>query len=1028
MLKDILGKVAAPGVEFRGIPFWVWSGRPDADELRRQLGIFREMGFGGAMLTTGTGLVTPYLSEEWFDLVSACVDEAKRLGLKLWIYDEDRWPSGAAGGLVTRDKRFRLRYIRHTVDAEFPPEEDSVELARYAVVLEGTTIVGCRRLRRGAKPGSGERLMVFKCMISPVGESWFNGQNYLDVLNPRAVGKFVAVTHEAYRRHLAREFGKVIPGFFTDEPNLYADSPVDSLPWTDGLEKAFRERYGYDLLDHLPELYYSRDDDSAGRGGFKTRLDYRNLVGDALSRAFGGTIGGWCRRNRVQMTGHVRREDSLSDQAQSVGSAMRFYEHMSMPGIDVLTEHGFLFNTAKQCSSAAHQLGRRFRITETGACTGWDMPFMGHKALGDWQYALGINFRFLMNVKYTFAGEAKRDFPVGLSFQSPCRKEYAAVEDYFARLGAALSEGEEQRDLLVIHPLESMLGSFVSRVRIKHNLKPDNDLDREFVRLTNELASLHLDFDFGDEELLSRRAAAAGGKFRVGKAAYRAVLLPYLVTVRATTLELLAEFSDRGGAVFYLDSAPEYLDGVRSARPERIYARFRRISEAELDRALSPLVRRVSIRNADATEVSPALYLLKKGRDFETLFVCNTGHGFIADQKNLPLVRDRRERFPEATIAWKLPENRRICQLDLNTGRLHRQPFARRDGLTVFASPLEPLESRLFFATAAEVAAAPPLRRPRPPGSGVPLPDTRCRIELDEPNVLILDTPAYRIDGGERHPPRFFLCLDDELRARLGAPPRGGRMVQPWARGKVEVKRRLDLELEYAFDCEAVPAGCRLALERPELYTAMLNDVPLDMTDRGWWCDRAIRLVDLPQKAFKKGRNTIVLVSKYDESLPGLESMYLLGDFGVRDDVLTRPVRFLEFGDWTTQGLPYYSGNLTYTIELPAGTSQLEFPKWRGAALACASGDGKKFTTLGWPPFTFRTGSARKVRVKVLGHRRNAMGPFFTADLWPWWTGPDEFRARETAKRGLVPCGILEPPTAVFFGGDLKKSSAEGTL
>ncbi len=1018
MLKSIIKKSTAPGVEFRGIPFWIWSGRLDSDELRRQLTTIRGMGFGGAMLSTGTGLVTPYLSEEWFDVVSACVAEAKKLGLKLWIYDEDRWPSGAAGGLVTKDKRFRQRYIRHTVDKEFPPQEDSVELARYAVTMNEMTIVAFRRIRKGAKLGADEHLMVFNRIISPANESWFNGQNYLDVLNPKAAQKFVDVTYEAYRRHLSREFGRVIPGFFTDEPNLYADSPVDSLPWTDGLEKIFEKRYGYDLLDHLPELFYSFRPELKGRGGndlhrdiSKPRLDYRNLLGDTISLAFGGTIGKWCLKNHVQMAGHVRREDSLLDQMQSTGSAMRFYEQMSMPGIDVLTEHCLLFNTAKQCSSVAHQMGRHLRITETGACTGWDLPFMGQKALGDWQYALGINRRFLMNVKSTFSGEAKRDFPVSLSFQTPCWKEYSLVEDYFARLGAALSEGEEVRELLVIHPIESMMGTFANRVRIKDNRKPNNDLDRQFIRLTNELLSLHLDFDFGEEELISHHAISTGRKIKVGKATYKAVLLPYLTTIRSTTLELLAKFADCGGAVFYLDSAPEYLDGVKSEKPAQFFTQFRRINEAELDRVLSPLVRRISILNDDATEVAPALCLLKKGRNFETLFVCNTGHGFVEDQKNLPLIRDRRERFPKAMIAWKVPKEYRIYQLDLNTGLLHRQNFVRRNGQTIFAAPLEPLESRLFFATADKVDAAAPLRQARPMNDGIPLANMRCHVELDEPNMLLLDTPAYRVDGGARQPPCFFLRIDTVLRAMLGAPPRGGRMVQPWVNGEIKVKRQLDLELEYSFDCEAVPSsGCQLALECPQLYTATLNGKTIDMTDQGWWCDRAIRLVNLPKGAITKGKNNLTLCSKYDESQSGLESIYLLGDFGVKDDALTPPVRSLKFGDWTTQGLPYYSGNLTYTIELPADTRQLEFPEWRGSALAYALDDAEEFTTIGWPPFTFHTDGARKVRVKVLGHRRNAMGPFFTANKWPWWTGPDEFKAQETTVRGLVPCGILEPP------------------
>ena len=138
--------------------------------------------------------------------------------------------------------------------------------------------------------------------------------------------------------------------------------------------------------------------------------------------------------------------------------------------------------------------------------------------------------------------------------------------------------------------------------------------------------------------------------------------------------------------------------------------------------------------------------------------------------------------------------------------------------------------------------------------------------------------------------------------------------------------------------------------------------------------------------------------------------MFLLGDFGVVNDVLVKPVRSLKFGDWTKQGLTYYAGNLIYTFDIPKGAKQIEFPAWRGVALAYALDDAKEFTTLGWPPFTFRTDGAKKVRIKVFGHRRNAMGPFFTADKWPSWTGPAQFQTYETTERGIVPCGILEPP------------------
>ena len=1012
MLKKLLKKVAEPGSEFRGAPFWAWNGKLEEGELREQIRMMKEMGLGGFFMHSRVGLDTPYLSEEWFRLVGACIDEAKKLGMKAWLYDEDRWPSGAAGGLVTEDKRFRVRYLHCSLGKEFPALRDSVELARFALRMKDNAVIACRRIGRRARLAEEETLFVCRRTIHPGGDSWFNGQCYLNTLDPEAVKRFIEVTHEAYRKHFADEFGKTVPGIFTDEPNFGA--PRDTLPWTDRLPELFRRRFGYDLVDHLPELFFEyRPEPSAPgsanfRGGFsKARLDYRNLLADTFGDAFFGTIGKWCDRNKLIFTGHVLYEDTMREQCSSVGSAMRSYLPMSAPGIDLLTEHWNIFITAKQCTSAAHQFGRKMRLTETYGCTGWDFPFMGHKALGDWQYALGINFRCQHLTWYTMAAEAKRDYPASISAQSPWWREYRKVEDYFARLGAALSEGEEVRELLVIHPIESCLGSYVTPGRV-----PGDDLpaDADLIELINNLLSLHLDFDFGEEALMARDAAVAGDRLRVGKAAYRAVLIPPLATIRSTTLALLERFADRGGDVFHLGAAPERVDGELSGEAARVFAKFRPVQSALLDQVLSPRIRRVSIFDADGDgEIASALALLKRGRGFETLFICNTGCDFNRRQRSVPPVRDRIRRFPRGGIAWLLPEGYRVYRLDLETGRLHRQEFTVEEGVVRFAAPLEALESRLYFATAEELPAAAPKRPLRAAGK-TPFPDVRHKVELDEPNVLVLDAPAYRVDGGDKHAPCFVLKLDRELRAMLGARPRGGSMVQPWLRGSRRPRRQLDLELTYTFRCDAVPkTGCELALERPDLYTIIFNGEALDMTDRGWWCDKAIRRIALPAAGFRRGVNRLVLISRYDESLPGLESLYLLGDFGVRNDVLTAPVRSLKYGDWTKQGLPYYAGNLTYRIEIPAGVKRIEIPAWRGVALAVARDGETEFEVIGWPPFVIPANGAKTIRIKVLGHRRNAMGPFYTADKWPIWTGPAQFQSCERETRGLVPCGLLEP-------------------
>ena len=88
------------GKEFRGAPFWSWNDDLDPEELRRQVRSMCESGMGGFFMHARSGLITPYMSQEYFDCHRACIEEAKRLGMGAWLYDEDCWPSGFAGGMM----------------------------------------------------------------------------------------------------------------------------------------------------------------------------------------------------------------------------------------------------------------------------------------------------------------------------------------------------------------------------------------------------------------------------------------------------------------------------------------------------------------------------------------------------------------------------------------------------------------------------------------------------------------------------------------------------------------------------------------------------------------------------------------------------------------------------------------------------------------------------------------------------------------------------------------------------------------
>ena len=331
--------------------------------------------------------------------------------MQAWLYDEDRWPSGSAGGQVTKNPAYRKRSLQQTTLRKGEAIVwDQWTVAAFLARVDGRFATNVRQLAESAQPEAvayDECVLVFRIELEPLSD-WYNRYTYLDTLNHEAVGEFIRVTHEAYAQHCGDDFEKVVPGIFTDEPYIGPKLSGDvytgvstGLPWTDALPRVFLQRYGYDLIPHLPALFFDVD----GQAITPARHDYHDCATHLFVDAFARQIGAWCDAHDLLFTGHVLEEETLSSQTSTIGSCLRFYEYMQAPGMDLLTEHWRAYNTAKQVSSSARQFGRKWRLTETYGCTGWDFPFLGHKALGDWQAALGINLRVQHLAWYTMEGK-----------------------------------------------------------------------------------------------------------------------------------------------------------------------------------------------------------------------------------------------------------------------------------------------------------------------------------------------------------------------------------------------------------------------------------------------------------------------------------------------------------------------------------------------------------------------------------------------------------------------------------------------
>ena len=1033
-----------PGSLYRGAPFWAWNGKLDENELRWQIRIMKEMGLGGFFMHSRVGLDTEYLSKEWFKCINGCCDEAKKLNMIAYLYDEDRWPSGAAGGLVTKDKKYRMRHLfmRITENLDDIKREKNI-LKVFIGEFEDGCLKNYRKIKKGEKIklSENEKILIFSVKIQKE-RDWHNGYTYLDTLNPEAVKKFIEITHKNYKKYSGKYFGSVIGGIFTDEPNyggqFFIRDDEIGISWTDRLPVVFKERYGYDICDKLPEIYFN----FMGKKISKARYHYYDCITYLFVNSFAKQIGNWCEKNKILFTGHILGEDTLTYQTSVVGSCMRFYEYMQAPGMDLLTEHWRIFNTAKQVSSVARQFGRKFRLTETYGCTGWDFPFLGHKALGDWQAALGINLRCQHLSWYTMLGEAKRDYPASIFYQSPWWNFYKYIEDYFARINYIMTKGEEIRDLLVIHPIESMWAIYRKKDLIRKDMEYSDEVikyDEIFSKLCDEILSSHIDFDYGDEEIISRYGKIEKVKgeiiFRVNKGKYKAVIIPPLYTIRKTTLKLLEEFKKRGGLVIFLEKFPEYIECEKM--DYNFEEKFEIVPEIkEAIKKVDGKTRRINITDENGNEIKSILYLLKEDNDFYYLFLCNTGMEWkdvqrITFNKKDKRVVERNLGFENVIIKSKNLWKYKPIEVDLIKGEIFYPELIKLENGYKIKTDFPPLASHLYLIPKKELNLKVESRKNYKEKRKIEIKENEFEFLLTEPNVVVLDMPYFKIGNNNWNEKKEILKVDREVRKYLGIPFRDAGMKQPWARKKIKNSKSVNVYLKYEFYVEKLPSEIKIAIEKPQLYKIYINgfEIYTDMID-GWWVDKSLQTIRFDPSILKIGKNEIILETDYNENHPGFEIIYLIGNFGVKIEnnqiIITEMPKKIKIGDWTEQNLPFYSGNLSYIFEIEKIDIKenekvfLRIIEFFGIGLRILI-NGKEVGIIAFPPYeidiTDYLNEKNNLIIEVLGHRRNSHGPLHYFEKWPVGTGPYQFVSEGeqwTEEYQIVPCGLMKKPEVII--------------
>lgn len=441
-----------PADEFSPMPFWFWNDTLTEEELSRQIYAFKEKGVNGFVIHPRLGLDTTieYMGETWLHYVRFAVELAKELGMKVILYDEAMYPSGACGGkVVAENPDFAAKGLKMTESPDLEEGETLIATAEYEGKMRYFVMAPTYGVIRGVYYGQDD--------CDP------GAPRAADLLNPQAVDAFIRLTHQTYYDALSEHFGDTIIAIFTDEPSLLGRCARGGLrPWTDGLMDEFRAR-GYDEND-LPALFLQYNDENdllafIAEGGrkaeqAKVNLGYEDLIHQRMNTQYYGKIAKWCTDHGIALTGHPGGSMDIG-----------LLSHFGIPCQDIVWRYLYPgdptnvrgpHSTMGKCASdSARHLGKRRNGNECfGVCGHKDDQYAftrdDMKWYIDWLFARGCNLIIPHAFYYSLRDKRRDERPPEVGMHSVFWDEYKEISDYVKRCCSVNTDSVNITDIAVL--------------------------------------------------------------------------------------------------------------------------------------------------------------------------------------------------------------------------------------------------------------------------------------------------------------------------------------------------------------------------------------------------------------------------------------------------------------------------------------------------------------------------------------------------------------------------------------------------
>jgi hypothetical protein len=501
---------------------WWWMGSAvDKANLTRELEQIASHGFGGVEITPLYGAVgfedryIDFLSPKYMEMLRFTCDEAKRLGLGVDMATGTGWPFG--GPWITPEN----------ADAQIVPDPDKL--------IERPTRMKVKR----AAPGD---------------EGW--------VVDP-----FSATAMNAY----LAPFDKAFADFPRDLIRCqFHDSFEYSGNWSHDLPEKFKEMHGYDLADHVKELWGKGDDDTNAR----VISDYRETLSELHLEYLKVWVKwshdhGMLARNQAHgAPGNLLDLYAVADvsETETFGSTP-----FPIPGFrrdeDEIRQgaNGPDPLIARFASSAAHVAGHPLASCETFTWLRehFKATMSEMKPEADAMFLAGINHLIYHGCCYspddaTWPGW---NFYASVEFnpRNTIWRDIPAMNAYITRVQSILQGGKPDNDILLYWPIFDLYDQPLANGKPNINFTVHNPFidNTPFGKAADWLTKNGYSFDYiSDAQLQSREKLDP----------YKIVVVPKCEKIPVETIQKLASLAQGGVTVVFEDQLPTDVPGLGDLR------------------------------------------------------------------------------------------------------------------------------------------------------------------------------------------------------------------------------------------------------------------------------------------------------------------------------------------------------------------------------------------------------------------------------------------------------------------------------